>query len=316
MIAATRMISTIVILSLLGSSVGLQDDIQGAHLQNDIQFQNHQNQQYLVQQRAVPQQYPQHYVPVPIQLLQRSVYTQQPQAALIIVKAFPVYLTPDQAANIQRQAPSVHQDGSGISNVQMIHYNVAASPTVYPIHQSYQSHSAEQSVPVYSTAQPAAEKPSSVSTHYQVNNKHLVATERPASLASHYQANNQLVASNSGLFYAPPSSVQGDSYLNQLAQVVAQQYSKSPTNFKAPAIIAGLENFSAEQQNQIKNHLKNYISQHGEDGKQDKDSFEHREISATNESHQKYSSKIPTTQYSQQSDWRPAHQPTAVTSKH
>lgn len=233
--------------------------------------------------------YPQHYVPVPIQLLQRSVYTQQPQAALIIVKAFPVYLTPSQAANLQSQSRPIHQDVSPrVHNVQMVHYNAAQNVPVYSTAQTGSVYTTAQPTAVYSTAQPPVERPVVV------------------------PANNYGSASNSGLFFAPPSNVQGDNYLNQLAQVVAQQYSKAPSNFKAPAIIAGLENFSPEQQKLIKNHLNNYVTSHADGEKQEKDAFEHREISrSSDESQGKYSSKISSSLYQQQSDWRPAHQPSS-----
>lgn len=55
---------------------------------------------------------------------------------------------------------------------------------------------------------------------------------------------------------------QNSNFLNYIAQAVAQQYVRPtsiPNQYQAPAIVTGLENFSAEQQAQIKNVLPTWI---------------------------------------------------------
>ncbi|KAL3265693.1 hypothetical protein HHI36_009896 [Cryptolaemus montrouzieri] len=190
-------------------------------------------------------------------LLQRSIYSQQPQAALIIVKAYPVYLSPVQNNNMNRLGVP------NLQNAQLVQYN----PT--------------PKIPLYTS------------------------TESIVPPRQHIY--NHASGSNSNLYYA--NSIAGNPNLNQLAQLVAQQYSSSPSTSKTPAIITGLENFSAEQQSQIKTYLKNYIDTHSEETPQPTEVAEHREIMTTGDATQrKYSDKLSQQQFIEQTDWRPSHQ--------
>ncbi|KAK9872096.1 hypothetical protein WA026_016141 [Henosepilachna vigintioctopunctata] len=262
-------VSTFFLLTFLKASVAVQDDTNHNQVHNVGPTVKIQSQEYYQQRPIEPQYVTQPYVPVPIHLIQRSVFSQQPQAALIVIKAYPIQLTPAQSANLhQGNIQSIIQN--------MLPYNSAPR------------------IPIYATAQPTQARSVLLPVQQKTNSVNYATTPSPPS---------------SNIYYAPSATnKQGDNYLNQLAQMVALQYSKTPS-YKAPAIITGLENFSTDQQDQIKNYLKNYISSRSQDSGEQKNVPEHREgVNAGVAADGKYSSKIPADSYTQQTEWVPTIQ--------